>query len=264
MPPTTARARFWCMRAPPRRPWGAALARRAPQPPLLEVVLELAAPGRVAQLAQRLGLDLADPLASDVELLADLLEGPGTPVLEAEAELEHAPLAAGQRVEHRLHLLLEQLVRRGLGRRQGATVLDEVAEVGVLLLADRGLQRDGLLRDLDDLADLLRGDLDLLALGHRLGDLLDRRLATELLEELARDPDQPVDRLDHVDRDPDRPGLIGDRPGDRLADPPRGVRRELEALLEVELLDRPDQADVAFLDQIQEGHPAADVLLRDR
>jgi hypothetical protein len=67
-----------------------------------------------------------------------------------------------------------------------------------------------------------------------------------------------------VDRDPDRPGLVGDRPGDRLADPPRGVRRELEALLEVELLDRPDQADVALLDQVQERHPAADVLLRDR
>src|SRR6185436_9649169 len=117
---------------------------------LLEVVLELAAAGRVAQLAQRLGLDLADPLAGDVELLADLLEGPRPAVLEAEPELEHASFAARQRVEHRLDLLLEELVRRGLGRRQRAPVLDEVAEVGVLLLADRRLERDRLLRDLDD------------------------------------------------------------------------------------------------------------------
>src|SRR4029453_8938589 len=57
---------------------------------LFEVVLELAAPGRVTQLAQRLRLDLADPLAGHVELLADLLEGPGTPVLQAEPELQHA------------------------------------------------------------------------------------------------------------------------------------------------------------------------------
>ena len=110
----------------------------------------------MAQLAQRLRLDLADPLAGDVELLADLLEGPGTPVLQAEPELQHPPLAAGQRVQHRLHLLLEQLVRGGLGRGQRAAVLDEVAEVGVLLLTDRRLERDRLLRDLDDLADLLR------------------------------------------------------------------------------------------------------------
>src|SRR3954466_15949063 len=108
---------------------------RACEGELLQVVLELPRPRRVAQLAQRLRLDLADPLAGDVELLAHLLEGPGTPVLETEAELEPAPLAARQRVEDRLDLLLEQLVRRGLGRRQGATVLDEVAEVGVLLLA---------------------------------------------------------------------------------------------------------------------------------
>ena len=53
--------------------------------PLLEVVLELAAAGGVAQLAQRLGLDLPDALAGDVELLAHLLEGTGAPVLEPEA-----------------------------------------------------------------------------------------------------------------------------------------------------------------------------------
>jgi hypothetical protein len=32
----------------------------------------------------------------------------------------------------------------------------------------------------------------------------------------------------------------------------------------VELLDRPDQADVALLQEVEEAHPAADVLLRDR
>src|SRR6187399_2867086 len=97
-----------------------------PRVPLLEVVLELAAAGRMAELAQRLGLDLADAFAGDVELLADLFEGPGTPVLEAEPELQHAPLATGQRVQDRLDLLLEELVRRCLGGREGPAVLDEV------------------------------------------------------------------------------------------------------------------------------------------
>src|SRR3712207_8270660 len=43
-----------------------------------------------------------------------------------------------------------------------------------------------------------------------------------------------VDGLDHVHRDADGAGLIRDGPGDRLADPPRGVGRELEALGVVE------------------------------
>src|SRR4051812_43706773 len=100
-------------------------------PRLLQVVLELARARRVAQLAQRLRLDLTDPLASDVELLADLFERARPTVLQAEPELEHASLAARERIEHCLDLLLEQLVRCRFGRGQGAAVLDEVAEVGV-------------------------------------------------------------------------------------------------------------------------------------
>src|SRR3982074_330290 len=45
------------------------------------------------------------------------------------------------------------------------------------------------------------------------------------------DANQLVDRLHHVDGDPDRPGLIGDRPGDGLPDPPGGVGGELVALV---------------------------------
>ena len=62
----------------------------------------------------------------------------------------------------------------------------------------------------------------------------------------------------------DRAGLVGDGPGDGLADPPRGVGGELEALRVVELLDRPHQAEVALLDQVEEQHPPADVALGDR
>src|SRR3954451_283084 len=100
-----------------------------------EVVLELPAPARMPELAERLRLDLADALAGDVELLADLLEGARSAVLQPEPELEHAALATRERVEHGLHLLLQQLVGCRLRRRERAAVLDEVAEVRVLLLA---------------------------------------------------------------------------------------------------------------------------------
>ena len=104
-------------------------------------------------------------------------------------------------------------MRRRVRRRERLVVGDEVPEVAVLFLADRRLEGDRLLRDLDDLADLVRRD------EHPLSDLLRRRLATKLLEQAARHADELVDRLHHVDRDADRPRLVRDRARDRLADP---------------------------------------------
>ena len=60
-----------------------------------------------------------------------------------------------------------------------------------------------------------------------------------------------------------RPG-VGDAAGDRLADPPRGVRRELEALAPVELLDGVHQPEVALLDQVEQRQAGRLVLLGDR
>ncbi len=65
-------------------------------------------------------------------------------------------------------------------------------------------------------------------------------------------------------RNADRAGLIRDGSRDRLPDPPRRVGRELESALIVELVDGLHQADVAFLNQIQELQPAIGVALRDR
>src|SRR5256886_17154972 len=66
-----------------------------------------------------------------------------------------------------------------------------------------------------------------------------------------------------MDRDADRPRLVCDGACDRLPDPPRRVCRELVALAIVELLDRADETDVPLLDQVEEAHAAADVLLRN-
>ena len=65
---------------------------------LLDEGLEPLAAARVPELAQRLGLDLADPLAGDREVLADLLERVVRGLADAEAHaqprggmLEHHP-----------------------------------------------------------------------------------------------------------------------------------------------------------------------------
>ena len=90
------------------------------------------------------------------------------------------------------------------------------------------------------------------------------RLAPEPLDELALDVDDLVQLLDHVHRDPDRPRLVSDRPRDRLSDPPRRVRRELEAAPVVELLDGADEAERPFLDEVEEREAAPEIALRDR
>src|SRR5437588_842304 len=55
-----------------------------------------------------------------------------------------------------------------------------------------------------------------------------------------------------VDGQADGAARVGDAPGDGLADPPRGVGGELEALAPVELLDGVHQAQVPLLDEVEE------------
>jgi hypothetical protein len=67
-----------------------------------------------------------------------------------------------------------------------------------------------------------------------------------------------------VHRNTDRAGLIGDRAGDRLTDPPGRIGRELVAAAVFELVDGLHQADVAFLNEIKELQAAVGVFLGDR
>ena len=67
-----------------------------------------------------------------------------------------------------------------------------------------------------------------------------------------------------MDGQADRAALVCEGARHGLADPPRCVGRELEPELVVELLDRPDQAHVPFLDQIQERHAGLRVVAGDR
>ena len=89
-------------------------------------------------------------------------------------------------------------------------------------------------------------------------------LAAELGDELALGAADLVELLDDVDRDADRARLVGERAGDRLADPPRRVGRELEALAVVELLRRADEAERALLDEVEERQALVAVVLGDR
>src|ERR1043165_2786518 len=109
---------------------------------VLDERLEALAARRVAQLAERLRLDLADALAGDLEVLADFLERVIALLADAEAHAEDLLLARRERREHLAGLVREVDADDALARRDDRLVLDEVAKVGVFLLTNRRLERD--------------------------------------------------------------------------------------------------------------------------
>src|SRR2546423_6242872 len=84
----------------------------------LEEASQLLGARRVAELAQRLRLDLADALARDVELLADFLERVVGVHLDAEAHAQHLRLARREGIEHVLGRFAKARVERGVGWRE--------------------------------------------------------------------------------------------------------------------------------------------------
>src|SRR5579863_5337469 len=143
----------------------------------------------MAQLAQGLCLDLANALASDVELLAYLFESATATIIKAEAQLQDFALALGQAVQHILHLLFEQLMAGGFRRCQSGVVFDEITKMTIFFLTDWRLQANRFLANLNDFTHLLRRDL------HLLRDLLGRRFTAQVLQQTAADANQAVDRL---------------------------------------------------------------------
>src|SRR3990172_4696872 len=176
--------------------------------------LELFAPARMAKFSEGLCLYLTDALARHVEFLPHLFQGVVGMLPDAEPPAQHFFLAVRQGVQHPADLLMQVL---SYGRIEGGLdllVLDKVAEVAVLFLADRGLEGYRFLGDLHDLAHLLHRQ------AHGGGDLVRGRLSAEFLHEAARRTDKLVHGLDHMDRDADRAGLVGNGPRNCLPDPP--------------------------------------------
>src|SRR5262245_45609715 len=176
---------------------------------------------------------------------------------DAEAHADYTLLARRERGERARGGLAQVRLDGGVDRQDRVLVLDEIAEVGILLVADRGFQRQWLLGDLEHPAHLLERHAEFL------GKLLGRGLAADLVEHLARLTYDFADALHHVHGDADGARLVGDRARDRLPDPPRGVGREFVAAAILEFVDRLHQADIAFLDQVEELQAAVGVFLGD-
>src|SRR5208282_2538282 len=97
------------------------------------------------EFPQRPGFDLADALARQGELLADFLQRVVGVHADAEAHAQHAFFARYEKSENARRGLAQVRLDRGVDRQDRVLVLDEVAEVGILLAADRRFEREWLL-----------------------------------------------------------------------------------------------------------------------
>src|SRR5450755_2521311 len=210
------------------------------------------------QLPQRLGLDLPNTLSGHTELLPHLFQRVVGVHADAEAHAQDAFFARGQRRQHPRGGLAQVGLDRSINGQDHVLVLDEIAEMRIFLVAHRGFQRQRLFGDLQNLANLLQGHAELF------GQFLRGRFAADLVQHLARGAHDLVDGLDHVHWDTNGARLVGYRSRDRLPDPPRRIGRELVTPAVFEFVDRLHQADIAFLDQVEELQTAVGVFFRDR
>src|SRR5206468_10412199 len=98
---------------------------------------------------------------------------------------------------------------------------------------------------------------------HLIRDLERSRFSPEFLNQLFDLSKISIEPFDDVNRQTDQLPLIDNRPFDVLANPPRGIRTEAEPPLVVELLDRFDQPEIAFLDDIRKRESSMDIPLAD-
>jgi len=139
----------------------------------------------------------------------------------------------------------------------GALVGEQLAHLGALVGVKPGVDAGDGLPDLAQPPGLFWPDVE------PLGELLLGGVAAELEAKGVLGPAQPVEGVHDVGGETDGAPMVREGAGDGLPDPPRSVSREAVAHFGVELLDGPDEAGVALLDEVLERHAATPVLLGD-
>src|SRR5271157_2596848 len=124
-------------------------------------------------------------------------------------------------------------------------------------VTSRGLQGDRLVRDVEDLSDLLDGK------AHFPGDFIGEGLPSEIPREVVRDPGDTLDRLDHVGWYVNSSRLLFDCPPNGLPYPPYRIGAEPVTHPTVELLRRFHEPHVPLLHKVRERKASVHVLFCD-
>ena len=109
----------------------------------------------MAQLAQGFGLDLADSFAGYVKLFADFFERVVGVHVDAETHTQHFGFARGQAFEHFFGDFVQAGIHRCVGRGDIVDVFDEVAQMRIVVVANRRFHRNRFFGDFHDFADFV-------------------------------------------------------------------------------------------------------------
>src|SRR6478752_1095543 len=166
---------------------------------------EVAAADGVLQLGNRFGFNLPHAFAGDLEDAADFLERVGISVGQTVAEADDFPFTEGESLQQFLDPLAEEAVVGQFVRGFGTLVLTELAKAAVIALANRAVEANRVPADIQHAFGFFQRDA-----GSDRG-FLGRRLAAHLLQQLLGGVAELHQHVDHVNRDADRAGLVGDR-----------------------------------------------------
>src|SRR5919112_405655 len=203
----------------------------------------------------RLPLELPDPFARDIQLVAEFGEGGRLVVVETVAPDEHVARPLGETFDRLLQMLRLHLTHHGIRRIGDLIVLDEVTQLRSGLLArHRLIEARRVRHSAHREAHLIRVPVQ------APGNLFLGGLAFDLQGQLAHGTADLPDLLRHVHGDADGAALVSHSTLHGLPDPPGGVGGEPETSIRVELLHSLHQAYVSLLDEVLEGQPVAAVL----
>lgn len=202
-------------------------------------------------------LELADALAGDTEFFADFFEGFGGGAVEAEAGDQDAAFAFVEDIEEVAELVAEVFVAKHFVRVLGFCVADDFVELGGAVFINSGVEGGGAECGGFEGGDFGDGEAEFF------GELIVCGFAAELFGHLEGDAADFGDFVHEVDGEADGFALVGEGALDGLFDPPGGVGAEFAAFAGVEALDGFDEADVAFGDEVEEGHAEVGVIAGD-
>ena len=109
----------------------------------------------VAQLAQRFGFDLTNPLTGNVELFTNLLKGVVGIHVDTEAHAQYFGFTCCEAAEYIACRFFEALNGGNINWRLHSRVFDEITQMRVFVITDRGFHGDRLFSDLQYLADFI-------------------------------------------------------------------------------------------------------------
>jgi hypothetical protein len=193
-------------------------------------------------------LDLADPIAGDVELVADFLESfLFCVVVESEAKPENFKFPLGQDLHATRDGIPEIPLRVLLHGVDGTWVGQKVDKASIVTIrSESHIKRDGACRNLAEFRDTVSFDLQFIC---QLGI---GGFATKFGSEGGTDPAEALDLIDEMNGKTDGFALVRKSPTDGLFNPPASVGAEFDSPTGFEAVDRFHESKVAFRNEVKD------------